>query len=606
MTPEPESKLEGTGRREPLHIRPVRLLGIPWGIWWILLLALALRGLARWRFDPVTFDSAVYFEMADLLRTGRWSEALAYPYPPLFPILVAAVQWPGWSAETAGLIIALTANIAVLFPLTAISRITFGETAALATGFLWAIHPLAIRLGAQALTDAPTAFFVALALWAGIRALEAGRLAWILGAGAASGFAYLLRPEGIEPVLALAVLSCRYVGSPARASAKTSIHSSGCHPGARIVTGRPLYRVGWVVAPLVGWAVIASPYVVFLSAEAGALTLSKKKSGLSFLQSISTEITGPSAGVRPPPLAPARRAGRDEAGQGQNGAWDVAKGSSSQGSAPVQPQMGATPSQVPPAGQTPFGFWVRRMTRGAYVFQKPLVNGMHPLLLMFALVAAWGCHSGGTEGSRRARALLLGLLALHLAVLLGLAIHLGPDYLGGHHFFLMVLYALPFAGAGLAWTVTRAMGRLGAQRWLLAVGLAGLVALPVGWLATRGVDRGIAVRPAAAWIRSQVVGTPVIVTNIAKLTYHAGAERVELMGTYDQILKRSRERSAHFLVFYTDLLPNVSHDFLTRLEASDQELVQTFHEPSRGSPDQRLEIYRLRPGRQNASQPSGR
>ncbi len=40
-------------------------------------------------------------------------------------------------------------------------------------------------------------------------------------------------------------------------------------------------------------------------------------------------------------------------------------------------------------------------------------------------------------------------------------------------------------------------------------------------------------RPAAAWIRSQVVGTPVIVTNIAKLTYHAGAEQAELSGTYD-------------------------------------------------------------------------
>ncbi len=40
-------------------------------------------------------------------------------------------------------------------------------------------------------------------------------------------------------------------------------------------------------------------------------------------------------------------------------------------------------------------------------------------------------------------------------------------------------------------------------------------------------------RPAAAWIRSQVVGTPVIITNIAKLTYHAGAEQAELSGTYD-------------------------------------------------------------------------
>jgi hypothetical protein len=167
----------------------------------------------------------------------------------------------------------------------------------------------------------------------------------------------------------------------------------------------------------------------------------------------------------------------------------------------------------------------------------------------------------------------------------------------------MVLYALPFAGAGLAWTLTWMTGRWRAQRWLPAAGLAALVAMPVGWLATRGVDRGVGVRPAAAWIRTQVAGTPVIVTNIAKLTYHAGAERVELSGTYEEILNRGRARSAHFIAFYPDLLPNVSPDFLTRLNAGDPGLIQTFLEPSRRSPDQRLEIYRLRipEGRRNPS-----
>jgi hypothetical protein len=158
----------------------------------------------------------------------------------------------------------------------------------------------------------------------------------------------------------------------------------------------------------------------------------------------------------------------------------------------------------------------------------------------------------------------------------------------------MVLYALPFAGAGLAWTLTWATGRLHAPRWLPAFGLAALVAIPVGWLATRGVDRGVAARPAAAWIRSQVAGTPVIVTNLAKLTYHAGAERVGLSGTYEEILDRGRARSAHFIAFYPDLLPDVSPDFLARLGGSDLALVQTFREPSRGSPDPRLLIYRLR------------
>jgi len=84
------------------------------------------------------------------------------------------------------------------------------------------------------------------------------------------------------------------------------------------------------------------------------------------------------------------------------------------------------------------------------------------------------------------------------------------------------------------------------------------------------------------------------VTDIAKLTYHARAERVDLGGTYDDILLRSRARSAHFVVFYPDLLPQVSHDFLTRLSSADLELAKIFPEPSPSAPDQRLEVYRLR------------
>ncbi|MBF8279904.1 MAG: hypothetical protein HW385_1336, partial [candidate division NC10 bacterium] len=50
---------------------PDRRRSLPTSIFWILLLAVALRALAWVRIDPVAFDSALYFEMADLIRTGR-------------------------------------------------------------------------------------------------------------------------------------------------------------------------------------------------------------------------------------------------------------------------------------------------------------------------------------------------------------------------------------------------------------------------------------------------------------------------------------------------------------------------------------------------------
>jgi hypothetical protein len=187
----------------------------------------------------------------------------------------------------AGLSVALLCDLLVLVPLAAVARAAAGEAAAWGAAFLWAIHPLAIRLGVQALTDAPTALFVALALWAGLRALEAGRLAWAVGAGASSGLAYLLRPEGIEPALALAVLYAGY----GRLSSR-NVEAGAASPSALKTTSiglgkKTLRRVAWTVAPLVGWAVIASPYVIHISAETGSLTLSKKKSTSSLVRSLT-------------------------------------------------------------------------------------------------------------------------------------------------------------------------------------------------------------------------------------------------------------------------------------------------------------------------------
>ena len=101
-------------------------------------------------------------------------------------------------------------------------------------------------------------------------------------------------------------------------------------------------------------------------------------------------------------------------------------------------------------------------------------------------------------------------------------------------------------------------------------------------------------REAAAWIRSQVAGTPVIVTRLAKLTYHAKAERVDLAGTYDEVLRHARARSAHFVALYRDLVRLTSPDFLDRLPSPDLELVKVFPEPSPTAPDQQLEVYRIR------------
>jgi hypothetical protein len=198
------------------------------------------------------------------------------------------------------------------------------------------------------------------------------------------------------------------------------------------------------------------------------------------------------------------------------------------------------------------------------------------------------------ERWNRSYTLLSGLFILHLAILLGLAAHAGPTYLGRHHFLLMVVYVLPAAGAGLAWIMGWLDTRFHVQGWLSSTALGLVVVATALAVVTRGPDQGRSLREAAVWIRSQAAGTPIIVTSLVKLTYHANAERVDIAGTYDEILRRARERSAHFLALYPDLIRQTSPDFLDHLPSPDLELVKVFPEPSRTAPDQRLEIYRIR------------
>jgi hypothetical protein len=542
---------------------------VAWIIW-ILPVAALLRGLAWLRTDPVAFDSAVYFEMAERIWAGRWTEALSYPYPPLFPALIGGLQRLGCSAETAGLLIALSADLLVLFPLVAIARSAAGTRAAWGAAFLWAIHPLAILLGVQALTDAPTALFVSLAVLAGIRALEDGRRLYALGAGAASGVAYLFRPEGIEPALGLAVLYLYQFGTVTRREAGGLTVPSSHGPGAVTHGSGGLRWLWWAGVPLTGWALIALPYVAYISVEAGSLTLSKKKSISALMRSLGA----PSGGEHRQPVQE----------------MSILSVLPTVGSAV---EVGDRPV-VAAAGRPPG--WLQRAGRSVYTFQKPLVNGVSPLVLSLAILGIWRLRARRGSGDTRACALLAGLLALHLALLLGLAAQYGPAYLGSHHFFLVAVYALPFAGAGMSWVLGwGSSGKRPAGRWLSAVVIVGLVAGTGGWVVRRQAGRGVAVRPAAAWVQTQVAGTPVVVTNVAKLTYHAGAERVELVGTYDDILREGRARGAHFVAFYPDLVSDVSPDLLARLDAADLELVKTFPEPFPSAPDQRLEVYRVRP-----------
>jgi hypothetical protein len=481
-----------------------------WLVFWILALAVVVRAIAASRTDPVAFDSALYFEMSEFIRTGAWDNVLSYPYPPLFPLLIAGLEKLGIATEAAGLFWSFGLNLAVLVPLYFVARDVAGSRAALAAIFLWAIHPYAVRLSVRALSDAPTIFAVALALWIGLLGLRRKSLSLGLLAGILSGLAYLTRPEGIEAALGLAVLYA-WVAEPPVSSSKN-------------LRQRIFFKLAWLSAPLIGWTLVASPYIAAISAQAGSLTLSKKKSIQSMLVSVAEPRPGEDQIILP-------------------------SKESSAGLAPPQTESPG-PSPVGQAQAPPNTWW--RIARSIYIFQQPLHNGVYPVVLALAAWGAIAMQSGRISIQRPALMLLIGLIGLHFLVLLGVAADQGAEYLGGHHFFLLVLYLSPIAGAGLAVATEQIRERYPQVRWAPA-GLVAVISIMILGASIKHRDhRGEVLREAGNWVHARLPDKGVVVTNDAKFAFHAGAQRVGLHGNYHDAIAQARKRGASFVGLSAD------------------------------------------------------
>jgi hypothetical protein len=521
------------------------------GLLWILSLALVLRVVTLARIDPVALDSAIYFEIARLIEAGKWKETLSYPFPPFYPGLIAALTSLGLSLETAGVFVSMASTLLVLFPLWTITRALAGEAAASWAAFLWAVHPYAIRLGSRALSDAPTALFVALSLWAGLRGLRTVRFRWPIGSGALAGLAYLCRPEGIEPVLGVTVTYALWTWKTLQPEAQQG-------PAAHSPRFLWVRRLCWIGTPLAAFALVAAPYVALISLDAGTLTFSKKKSPAAMMRSMAPKQNGEILNLPADSVEPAKL-----------------------------PEDAATPKLE----KTIAGNRLWTAARNLYLFQQPFINGIHLIVLLPAFLAFWHLRPNQNPQQRAIKNILSGLLLLHLFVLVGLTAQLGPTYLGGHHTFLMVFYMLPFAGAGLAGLLGRLRAHVPAPNWATPVLVALLIAVTLPSSVFRRPESGAVYRTAGLWIKNHSQTPPTVITNSAKLAYHAGALRIPSAGDVKRVVDSARTIKADFIAVPPD---DREGDFQSYVDAGALEVAAVLSERS-GNKTYRVVVYRLRP-----------
>ncbi len=519
-----------------------------WLVLSIVILAIAVRAIGISHTDPVALDSAVYFEMAQFVRAGAWETVLAYPYPPLFPLLIAGLEKLGISTEVAGLLLSCGLNLGVLFPLFFITRKLAGRQAALGATLLWAIHPYAVRLSIRALSDSPTVFLVAMSLWLGLWSHRNKTRFFAFVAGILSGLAYLSRPEGMEAAIGLAFL---YALQPEPST------NSSVEPTRRVSA-----RILWALMPLMGWALVASPYVAHLSIQEGALTLSKKKS----VQAMLGSLAGP---------APEQENSPSNTGEETSA---------------VQPQ----PTErlaVPRAPERPG--WLRRTARNIYIFQQPLHNGVYPVVLFLAIWGVIAFRSGKISTERPVLILLTNLAGLHFLIVLGVAVQSGADYLGGHHFFLLVLYLLPFAGAGLAAAVMEVRARFPQVSWAPAAVVALVLLLVIPASLRRRDDRGQSLRLAGLWVRQHLPREGSVVAKSRKFAFHASAQRIPLQGDYKAVIDQARKQGVRFVG--SDSENPQAREIEALIRSGDLELAAEFSEGS-GKRLYTYRVYRILPG----------
>jgi 4-amino-4-deoxy-L-arabinose transferase-like glycosyltransferase len=519
-----------------------------WLVIGVLALAATIRAFVSSRTDSVAFDSVIYFDMAQYIRAGAWDKVLSYPFPPFFPLLLASLERASVPTEAAGLFLSFALSLGVLVPLFFIARDLAGPRAALGAIFLWAVHPYAVRLSVRALSDTPTVFFVALALWAGLYSLKQKKVSYGLLAGMLSGFAYLARPEGIEPALVLAAVFGIFLPLGPAASG----------PARRV-----LLRAAWITVPLLGWVLVASPYIAYISAQAGSLTLSKKKSVQVMVGTLAV------------PLSEAEKMADPTAMIAPESDNAVA------GSSLNMPQR---PSQHG---------WLWRAGQSVYIFQQPLVNGVYPVVLVLAIWGMIEIRSGKISAHHPTLMLLTGLTALHFLILVGVAADQGADYLGGHHFFLLVLYLIPLAGTGLLAAVAYARAWAPRARWAPAAVVALIAVLTIPVAARHRHHRGDAMRPAGAWVRDHLPQERVVVSNDRKFSFHAAARRIALGNNAKTAVAEGRKQGAVFAASYSDGRQASALRELVR--SGDLELAAEFPERS-GNRSYTYQIYRILPG----------
>ena len=223
---------------------------------WVLVglvgLALFLRLWLLHLVPVIETDGVRYVEIARRFQqTGSPFDSLFHP---LYPLCIALFQVLVPDYELAGRLASSVFGAVLILPAYALTRALLGSRVAALTGVLLAIHPALLHGSIAVLSETTYTFWIVLGVWAGWHGLSSSRPGSLAAAGLCFGLAYLTRPEGFLYLVGLLLLT-----------AWTGIRDK-----------RLRILAPWGGAGLVGFLLLAGPYLIYLRNSLGYWTLSGK------------------------------------------------------------------------------------------------------------------------------------------------------------------------------------------------------------------------------------------------------------------------------------------------------------------------------------------
>jgi 4-amino-4-deoxy-L-arabinose transferase-like glycosyltransferase len=232
--------------------------------------AVRLAALAYWGTGAIESEGTEYATIAQNLRNGIGYVGMTSPgsqivFPPLFPVLIAALSFLTHDYEWAGRIVSLIFQSLVPLAVFGIASRLYNRTTGLVAAALAIFSPLLVNLSFLVLSEA---VYVALLFWgiyAVLLALERPSVGRYLLVGGLFGLAYLTRQEAVAPLFVAVFLTVCFAG------------------GSLVARGK------WAAVALAMFAIVALPEVIHLYKATGAIRL-EEKSSLFYVEQVRTAV----------------------------------------------------------------------------------------------------------------------------------------------------------------------------------------------------------------------------------------------------------------------------------------------------------------------------